>query len=113
MLKNDIYKALGLSVRAYRREFGWSQEELGERAGLHASYIGQIERGTKKISLATLQKLSVALKVKISDLLREKPVSHKPSTWEKKILGVIRDRTAAQQERTYRIIKETLRPDNR
>ena len=109
-MKPDIYATLGATVRCYRHEFGWSQEEFGERSGLHPSYIGQIERGTKKISLATLQKLSVALKAKISDLLQERTVSHKPSTWENKIAAIIRDRPVDQQKHTYRIIKEALRP---
>ncbi len=100
---------LGLAVRGYRTELGWSQEELGGRAGFHPSYVGQIERGTKKISLLALQRLAVALKVKVSDLLPEKPVKCAPTSWENKILGMIKDRPAAQQEQTYRILKETLR----
>ena len=107
-MENDIYRTMGTAVRNHRLRHGWSQEELGERACLHPSYIGQIERGTKKISLATLQKLSAALKVKISDLLREKPISYKPSTWESKITGIVRDRPVDQQKRAYRIIKETF-----
>lgn len=107
-MENDIYRTLGVAVRNHRLRYGWSQEELGERASLHPSYIGQIERGTKKISLATLQKLSTALKVKISGLLREKPVGYKPSTWENRIAGIVRDRPVDQQKRAYRIIKETL-----
>lgn len=109
VMKTDIYRTLGTVVRGYRNELGWSQEELGGRSGLHPSYIGQIERGTKKISLATLQRLAAALKVKISDLLQEKAVDYKPSTWEKKIAGIIRYRPVDQQRRTYRIIKEILR----
>lgn len=109
-MKTDIYATLGLAVRGHRQKLGWSQEEFGERAGLHPSYIGQIERGTKKISLATLQKLSAALRVKISDLLQEKTVEYKPSTWENKIAGIIRDRPVDQQKHSYHIIKAALRP---
>jgi len=109
-MENDIYKNLGLTVRGLRTTLGWSQEELGERAGFHASYIGQIERGTKKISLLAVQRLAAALKVKIADLLAEKPLKYAPSTWETRIIGMIKDRPASQQMQTYRIIKETLRP---
>jgi transcriptional regulator with XRE-family HTH domain len=109
-MKTDIYAALGATVKAHRRNRGWSQEELGERAGLHPSYIGQIERGTKKISLATLQKLVTAFKVKISDLLQEKAPDSRPSTWENRILAIVKDRPAEQQKRTYFILRETLRP---
>lgn len=109
-MKTDIYATLGVAVRAHRRGHGWSQEELGERAGLHPSYIGQIERGTKKVSLATLQKLSAAFKVKISDLLQEKAPDSGPSTWEHKIISIVRNRPPEQQKRTYLILKEALRP---
>jgi transcriptional regulator with XRE-family HTH domain len=109
-MKTDIYSSLGVAIRAHRKKHAWSQEELGERAGLHPSYIGQIERGTKKISLATLQKISSALKVKISDLLQEKTPETKASSWENRILGIIKDRPEELQKRTYLIIRETLRP---
>jgi XRE family transcriptional regulator, regulator of sulfur utilization len=109
-MEKNIYKILGDAVRAYRTHAGWSQEELGERAGLHPSYIGQIERCVKKVSIATLQKLSAALKVTISDLLQEKPFSSTPSSWETKLAGIIRDRPSEQQGFAYRIVKEALRP---
>jgi len=109
-MKTDIYSALGTVVRAYRKRLAWSQEELGERAGLHPSYIGQIERGTKKVSLLTLQKLAGALRVRISDLLREKAPADAPSSWEKRILGIIKDRPEAQQKKTFLILREALRP---
>lgn len=112
-MEKNIYKVLGDSVRACRTRAGWSQEELGERAGLHPSYIGQIERCVKKISIATLQKLSAALKVKISDLLQEKSFPAAPSSWEVKLTGIIRDRPAEQQGFAYRIVKEALRPHPR
>jgi transcriptional regulator with XRE-family HTH domain len=109
-MKTDIYSALGASVRAHRKKLTWSQEELGERAGLHPSYIGQIERGTKKISLATLQKISAALKVKVSALLQEKAPEERTSTWENRIMGIVKDRPADLQKRTYMILREALRP---
>lgn len=109
-MNENIYAAMGAAIRGRRLMHGWSQEELGGRSGLHPSYIGQIERGTKKISLETLRKISLALKAKISDLLSEPPVKYTPSSWEGKIAGILRDRPAEQQKRVYRIIRETLRP---
>lgn len=108
-MEKDIYKSMGGAVRGHRMKLGWSQEDLGERAGLHPSYIGQIERGVKKISIATLQKLSTALKVGISDLLLEKPFFAGPSSWETKLAGIVRDRPPEQQELIYRLARETLR----
>ncbi|MBU2574373.1 MAG: helix-turn-helix domain-containing protein [Elusimicrobia bacterium] len=112
-MNNNIYRVLGRAVKNFRLGLGWSQEELGERADLHPSYIGQIERGTKKFSLLTLQKLSAALKVETTNLLQDKPFKYKPSSWEQKIIGIIRDRPAELQKFTYRIVKEALRAHTR
>ena len=43
-----IARELGERLRAYRTQRGWSQEELAERADLHTTYIGQLERGEKR-----------------------------------------------------------------
>ena len=42
-----IARELGERLRAYRTQRGWSQEEMAERADLHTTYIGQLERGEK------------------------------------------------------------------
>ena len=58
----------GKKVREERKKLGYSQEVLAEKAGVHRTYIGMIERGEKNITLANIQKVSKALKVKISKL---------------------------------------------
>lgn len=106
----NVYEILSKSLKEYRLQMGWSQEELADKAGLHPSYIGQIERNVKKISLVTLQKLARALKVNISDLLQEKPFNAQSASWENKILGLIHDKPSAQQECAYRMLREFIRP---
>ncbi len=48
---------------------GISQEELGERAGLHRTYIGMIERAEKNITLLNIHKIAAALKVRTGSLI--------------------------------------------
>jgi two-component system response regulator len=55
-------------VRTRRNRMGISQEELGERAGLHRTYIADIERGARNPSLESINKLAGALEVSISTL---------------------------------------------
>lgn len=62
---SSILKLVGAKVRDIRKQKGWSQELLGEKAGLHFSYIGGLERGEKNITLINLQKVATALDVQI------------------------------------------------
>ncbi len=68
--KNNILNIFGENVRIYRRNLGISQEELADRAGLHRTYIGMIERAEKNITLVNMEKIANALQVKIEELLK-------------------------------------------
>ena len=68
--KNNILNIFGENVRIFRRNLGISQEELADRAGLHRTYIGMIERAEKNITLVNMEKIANALQVKIEELLK-------------------------------------------
>lgn len=57
------YKDLGARVRIARRSAGLTQEELSEKVGISASFLGHIERGTRVASLETLIGLCNTLNV--------------------------------------------------
>lgn len=59
-----------MSVRRHRRELGLSQEELAERAGLHRTYIGDIERGLRNVSLVNIAKIADALNIRLPELVK-------------------------------------------
>ncbi len=61
---------LGRTVRKLRLRKGWSQEILAERAGLHWTYIGGIERGERNVSLANVVRIARALNVAPVRLLK-------------------------------------------
>lgn len=56
-------KQFGERVRARRTELELSQERLAERAGLHWTFVGQVERGQRNLSLHNICKLAQALQV--------------------------------------------------
>lgn len=59
-----------LRLRELRQRRGWSQAELGRRAGVAASTINRAERGeTRTLSLGNLEKLARALRVRPAALL--------------------------------------------
>jgi len=64
----EIAKIIGERIRAYRTKAGMSQETLAERAGLHSTYIGQLERGEKNATLESAEKIARALDVSFETL---------------------------------------------
>ncbi len=65
----DIKKQLGQKIKELRLKGGHSQEELAAKAGLHRTYMSDIERGERNVSVENIEKIAKALGVKSSDLL--------------------------------------------
>ncbi|MCE2719974.1 MAG: helix-turn-helix domain-containing protein [Dolichospermum sp.] len=70
-MKETILIKFGHKIRQERLKQNLSQEELAEKANLHRTYIGMIERAEKNITLINIEKISNALGVSISELFRE------------------------------------------
>lgn len=70
-LKKSFLVKFGEKVREERLNQKLSQEALAEKADLHRTYIGMIERGEKNITLANIVKIAEALKVAPSLLLKD------------------------------------------
>lgn len=68
MRKTNVKKIFGASVRSRRRQLGISQEELAERADLHRTYISDVERGSRNVSLENIERLASALNLPIAAL---------------------------------------------
>ena len=69
METRNLLTMFGLKVQRLRKEQGLSQEKLAERADLHRTYIGMIERGERNITLLNIAKIARALNTEMSDLL--------------------------------------------
>jgi len=66
--KAQVLKQFGNKVREERLKKGLSQEDLAEKAGVHRTYVGMIERAEKNITLRNIQKVAKALDLPMSDL---------------------------------------------
>ena len=64
-------RVLGEAIRTYRKQAGFSQEKLAEKADLHPVYISTVERGAKTISVDALMRIAKALNVRIRELTRD------------------------------------------
>lgn len=78
MGEDDIRVRFGRAVRKRRLELGISQEDLADRAGIHRTYVGDVERGERNIALQNIEKLAQALGIPISTLFKDYGVEDEP-----------------------------------
>lgn len=64
----ELKQVLGNAIKEQRSAMGISQEELAARAGLHRTYVSEVERGERNPSIASIEKLAQALKVSFTSL---------------------------------------------
>lgn len=70
-MPQDILVQFGKKVREERHKQRLSQEQLAEKAGLHRTYIGMIERAEKNITLENIHKICKALDLNLGALFKD------------------------------------------
>ena len=65
----DVRQRLAANMKRLRKERGWSQEALAAEAGLDRTYISGIERRVKNPTVTVVDRVAVALKCSLGDLL--------------------------------------------
>ena len=65
----DVRQRLAANMKSLRKERGWSQEALADEANLDRTYISGIERMVKNPTITVVERVAVALKCKLGDLL--------------------------------------------
>ncbi|WP_109794313.1 helix-turn-helix domain-containing protein [Minwuia thermotolerans] len=65
----DIRLRLGQNIRRLRQSQGWSQEQFAFEAGIHRTYISDLERGTRNPTITVVEKLAAALGARAGELL--------------------------------------------
>jgi transcriptional regulator with XRE-family HTH domain len=69
MKNKNILQIFAQNVKKLRLQKGWSQEELAQKADLHRTYIGSIERHERNVSLLNVERIANAFEVDVKDLL--------------------------------------------
>jgi transcriptional regulator with XRE-family HTH domain len=70
-IKSDVLVRFGQTVRSKRIALDLTQEVLAEKAELHRTYIADIERGTRNVSLQNIEKLALALGCSLETLFAD------------------------------------------
>lgn len=101
-------QTIGKRLRQYRTQKGYSQERLAEQAGLHPTYIGQIERGEKNLTVESLSRITEALDLPMSQLF-EKIGGKEERGYPLRAYELVAGRPPEEQERLYGILEEICR----
>jgi transcriptional regulator with XRE-family HTH domain len=66
----DLKRAFGQRVRELREARDWSQEEMNQHSGLHWTYVGQVERGERNLTLLSIQKIAKGFRIEMAELFK-------------------------------------------
>lgn len=103
---SDLAQITGQRIRMHRQRLGLTQEELAERAGLHNTYIGQVERGEKNLTLNSLEKILKALDIPLCRFFEYLDASEDYKRFPNLCYEIISEKAPEQQERIYHILCE-------
>lgn len=104
---SDIAKLVGQRIRNYRTQLGLSQEKLAELSKCHPTYIGQLERGEKNATLESVERISSALNVTLSELFEKiDGLNDDRRNIPLECYELISSKSEAEQEQIYKILLE-------
>ena len=106
-MKNIDYTAMGGRIRSARQAAGLSQSELAERCALSVSFLGHIERGSRKMSLETLVSICEVLNLSADYLLQDELEENEISKI-KELEALWKDVSPSKQELAVAMIKAVL-----
>lgn len=106
---SDLTNNIGEKIRYYRKERGLNQEELAYRASLHNTYIGQLERGEKNVTIESLAKVCAALDITLTEFFQGQAATPKMLSLEiEKIIVLLENRSKNDQGRILNLIESLL-----
>lgn len=105
---SEIAIIVGERVRHYRNKAGFSQDELAEKAGLHYTYIGQVERGEKNATLESMDKIAHALQVPLEVLFKNIVTGNTDNPFASEAYSLISSLPLTEQKMLLDLIKQII-----
>jgi len=68
--KADIRLRFGLAIKGRRERMNMTQEDLADASGIHRTYLSDVERGSRNLSLINIERLAAALSLSMSELFQ-------------------------------------------
>ena len=103
---NSLSFYIGDRIRSLRITKGLTQEKLAEKAGLHNTYIGQVERGEKNITIVSLEHILSALGLTFSDFFESFDLSDGDASIASKCYNLILKYDEHGQKAIFNILRE-------
>ncbi len=69
-MEGDLQRTLGRNLRLYRQARGLSQEAFGDVLDRHRTYVGDLERGERNLTLKVLERIAARMDVDPRTLLK-------------------------------------------
>ena len=91
-------KLIGQRLRQARRRQSLSQEKTAERAGLHPTYIGQLERGEKNATIESISKIAGALGVSLSRLFENISIEQQENNLPARCYALLQEQPVNDQK---------------
>ena len=106
---SEIATTVGQRLRQRRLELGYSQELTSEKAGLHPTYIGQVERGEKNATIESIEKICIALNYPMEELFNKiVPCDSKYQTAQK-CYDLIINQPLSDQKILYELLTDIIK----
>ena len=105
---SNIVKIIGDRVRNHRNRAGLSREDLAGKAGLHATYIGTIERGEKNPSIESIEKIVTALNISFEALFENIVVGENENSIPNACYDMVNNLTLSEQQAIYELLKKAI-----
>jgi len=100
----------GKKVRAVRESANMSRELAAEKAGITASYLGEVERGEKWPSLEIIRTIATALSVSLPTFFEFEAQETDPGILIEKLHRIIENRATEQHQQALRVLKGLFEP---
>ncbi|MBE5872834.1 MAG: helix-turn-helix transcriptional regulator [Lachnospiraceae bacterium] len=109
---SEIATIVGQRLRLRRQELGYSQELTSEKAGLHPTYIGQVERGEKNATIESIEKICIALDFPMENLFNKIIATTPKQQTAQKCYDLIINQPQADQENLYILLEDIIKYRN-
>jgi len=105
---SDMAYTLGERLRTYRTRAGMTQMKLAEKAGIHHTYIGQLERGEKNATLDTIEKVARALDISFETLFEVLVDGNTTNKAAKEVYELVTSQPTKEQQALLDLVKRTV-----